>query len=124
MLGELENANHIPDSDKDIFVTPGKEIISKIELSRTNSRAGPPVTQFPYQLASVSEETVYEDLEEDIHKKTTTKTPTTQPLHSTSTVSSPKQTLPGRQVFRVEEALDTLCHIRRTSTKTNSSARG
>lgn len=96
MLGELDNANHIPDSDKDIFVTPGKEIISKIELSRTNSRAEPPVTQFPYQLASVSEETVYEELEEDIHKKTTTKTPTTQPLHSTSTVSSPKQTLPGR----------------------------
>uniref|UniRef100_A0A672MNQ9 Ig-like domain-containing protein n=1 Tax=Sinocyclocheilus grahami TaxID=75366 RepID=A0A672MNQ9_SINGR len=85
MLGELDDANHIPDSDKEIFVTPGKEIISKIELSRTNSRAGPPVTQFPYQLASVSEETVSQELEVDIHKKTTTKTATTQPLHSTST---------------------------------------
>ncbi|XP_016345774.1 matrix-remodeling-associated protein 5-like [Sinocyclocheilus anshuiensis] len=95
MLGELDNANHIPDSDKYIFVTTGKEIISKIELSRTNSRAGPPVT-VPYQLASVSEETVSQELEVDIHKKTTTKTATTQPLHSTSTVSSPKQKPPGR----------------------------
>ncbi|XP_052456112.1 immunoglobulin superfamily member 10-like [Carassius gibelio] len=55
MLSELDNANHIPDSDK---------YISIIE---------PPITQFPYQLASISEET---------------------PLHST--VSSPKRKLPGR----------------------------
>ncbi len=96
MLGEQDNANHIPNSGKDIFVTLGKEIVSKIEFAITNSRAGPPVTQFPYQLASVSEETLYEELEEDIHKKTTTNTSTTQPLHSTSTVYSPKHTLPGR----------------------------
>ncbi|XP_052400699.1 matrix-remodeling-associated protein 5 [Carassius gibelio] len=95
-LGELDIANHILDSDKDIFVTQGKETVSKIELRRTNSRLGPPVTQFPYQLASVSKETVSQELEEDIHKKTTTETPRTQPLHSTSKVSSPKQKLPGR----------------------------
>ncbi|XP_073699212.1 matrix-remodeling-associated protein 5 [Garra rufa] len=96
MLGELDNANHIPYSDKDVFVTPGKETISKIELSRTYSRAGPPVTQFPYQLASVSEETGSQELEENLHMKTTTKTTTTQPLHSTSTISSPQQKLPSR----------------------------
>ncbi|XP_016297453.1 immunoglobulin superfamily member 10 [Sinocyclocheilus anshuiensis] len=78
MLGELDNANHIPDSDK---------YISKIE---------PPITQFPYQLASISEETGSQELEKNIYKKTTTKTLTNQPLHSTSTVSSPKQKLPGR----------------------------
>ncbi|XP_043095827.1 matrix-remodeling-associated protein 5 [Puntigrus tetrazona] len=98
MLDELDKVNHIPDSNKAISVTPGKETISKIELSKTNSRAGPRVTQFPYQLASVSEETVPQELEDDIHRKTTTKTPTTQPLHSTSTGSSQKlSSRPGVQ---------------------------
>lgn len=94
MLGEPDNTNHIPDSDKDRFVTPGQENISKIELSRTYSRARLPVTQFPYQLTSASEETGSQELEENIHKKTK-KTPTTPPLNSTLTVSLQQQKLPG-----------------------------
>lgn len=96
MLGEPDKANHIPDSDNDRVVTLGQENISKKELHRTYSRARLPVTQFPYQLASTSEKTGSQELEENIYKKTTTKTPTTQPLHSTLTVSSQQQKLPGR----------------------------
>lgn len=100
MLGEPDNANQIPDSDKDRFVTPGQENISKTALSRTYSRARLPVTQFPYQLASASEETGSQELEGNIHKKTTRKTPTTPPLHSTLPVSLQQQKLPGRPGFQ------------------------
>ncbi|XP_067297513.1 matrix-remodeling-associated protein 5 [Pseudorasbora parva] len=96
MLGEPDKANHIPDSDKDRFITPGQENISKIELSRTYSRTRLTVTQFPYQLASASEETGSQELEKNIRKNSTTITPSTPPPHSTSTVSSKQQKLPGR----------------------------
>ncbi|XP_056110383.1 matrix-remodeling-associated protein 5 isoform X2 [Rhinichthys klamathensis goyatoka] len=99
ILGEPVNANHIPDSDKDRFVTTSQEN-SKKELSRTYSRGRLPVTQFPYQLVSASEERGSQELEENIHKKTTTKTHTTPPLHSTLTVSLQQQKLPGRPGVR------------------------
>lgn len=93
---EPYNANHIPDNDKNRVVTAGQENISKIELRKAYIWARPPVTQFPSQLTSASKEIGSQKLGENIHKRTTTKRPTTTPLNSTLTTSVPLQKLPGR----------------------------
>ncbi|XP_051559535.1 matrix-remodeling-associated protein 5-like isoform X1 [Myxocyprinus asiaticus] len=103
---ETDNANHIPDSHKERFVTPGQETIGKLEFNRPSNRTTSPVRLFSYQSASVkpytvsgtnfnSEETRSQRLEGNICKKTITKASITPPL--SSTYSSTQQQFPMRQ---------------------------
>ncbi|XP_051560336.1 immunoglobulin superfamily member 10-like [Myxocyprinus asiaticus] len=104
-VGETDNTNHIPDSQKERYVTLGHETNGKLEVRRTYSRTTSPVTQFSYQSASVKPYTVSgtnlnpkdtrsQILEGSIHKKATAKTPTTPSL--SSAISSPQYQSPIR----------------------------
>ncbi|XP_056596341.1 matrix-remodeling-associated protein 5 [Triplophysa dalaica] len=93
-IGNPDNDNHILNSHERL-VTPEQEIVPKVQFSETYSRTTPPVTQFPHQLAYVSEDTTSPGLlKVNIHKNTTTKAPTI-PLQS-STISPSQQRIPGR----------------------------